>query len=155
MNQKYESFLKGFLDNLTKKKSVFEEKIAQAKKKMAQAAKREQGSWSDHSIRDAEEGIALLIQHLKTVEDQIKEIKSFSRSKISSDKIALGSMVTAEIDGKKQTFVLVGSPVGNLEEGFLSIQSPIGKALVGKKEGQRFTVPLQTGSLEVKVVKLI
>ena len=152
MNQTRQDLITNLLDKLGQKKSRLEIKIAQAGKRMRKAAAREKASWSDHSIRDAEEEIAILTQQLKTTEAQIKEIKSLSKQKTSSDRAALGSVITIEIDGEKQTFLLIGSPMANFEQGILSTQSPLGKALIGKKGGQNFTISTPTGSLEVKVL---
>lgn len=138
MNHKREEFVKNLLKNLNQKKVGLEEKIARAKKRIGETEGPMQ-SWSSHAHADIEEGIAILNQQLNAVEVQIKEIESLSRQKIPSDKVAAGSLVTVETDDEKQTFFLVSSPVASFEEGLLSTQSPLGKALLGKKEGQTFT----------------
>jgi transcription elongation factor GreA len=155
MNSQRDSFIKNLIDQLGQKKSILGEKLTQAKKKMITAAEREKGSWSDHSMRDAEEEVAILTQQLEKVKGQIKEIENLSRKKITPNKVGQGSIVTAKINGEKQTFFLINSQVADQKIGLLSTQSLIGKALVGKKESQRFTVHLQTGSFEIKIIKLI
>lgn len=150
MNHKRKDFVKNLLKNLHQKKVGLEEKIARAKKRIGETEGPMQ-SWSSHAHADIEEGIVILNQQLNAVEVQIKEIESLSKQKIPSDKAAAGSLVTVEIDDEKQTFFLVSSPVASFEECLLSTHSPIGKALIGKKEGQTFII--STG-LKVKVLKV-
>jgi len=153
MNKKREEFIKNLLKNLNQKKSGLEEKINQAKKRMGKAESA-RTSWSDHTLTDIEEEIAIFNQQLKAVTSQIKEIESLSKQKIPSDKVAVGSLVTVEVGGEKQTFFLISSPVASLEQNLLSTHSPIGKALIGKKEGQAFTLPTPAGSLKVKILNV-
>jgi len=153
MNKKRGEFVKNLLKNLNQKKSGLEEKINQAKKRMGKAESA-RTSWSDHTLVDIEEEITILNQQLKAVTSQIKEIESLSKQKIPSDKVAVGSLVTVEVGGEKQTFFLISSPVASLEQNLLSTHSPIGKALIGKKEGQAFTLPTPAGSLKVKILNV-
>lgn len=153
MNPQRNKFLEKLINQLNKKKSGLEEKIAQAKKRMSEAEGPMQ-SWSDHTQADIEEEIAILIQQHKTIESQIKEIKGLFQQKIPSGEAALGSIVAVEIDGERDTFFLINSQIANFEQGLLSIQSPLGKTLVGKKEGQNFALPAPTAPLKVKVLKV-
>lgn len=53
----------------------------------------------------------------------------------SGQTINFGSAVTIKIDGKKQSYQLVGPQESNLRENKLSIESPLGRILLGKKAG--------------------
>lgn len=156
MEQKRLVFIKNLLDNLSQKRLVIEGKMAQTKRQMIEAAEREKASWSDHSIRDAEEGLALLMEQLKTLKSQIEETESLSRQKISSRKeVALGNIVTVKIEEEKQTLLLINSPAADFGQGFLSAQSPIGKALIGVKKNQKVTIPTPSGYLRIKVLEIM
>lgn len=50
-----------------------------------------------------------------------------------------------------QTYRLVTSIRGNSLKGLISIESPIGKAILGKKEGDRVEIPLGTETIHVRI----
>ena len=74
----------------------------------------------------------------KVVEGRILEIQDILlHAKIikggKRQKVAMGSVVTLESDGKTSTYTLVGAVEANPLEGKISDESPIGKAVMGKK----------------------
>lgn len=72
------------------------------------------------------------------------------------DKVVLGARVTIVEDGTKdkEIYYLVGSAEANPKEGKISSESPLGKALLGKKVGDKVKVDAPAGEL-VFVVKEI
>ena len=60
-----------------------------------------------------------------------------------------------EGDGSAETFHLVGAVESDPSAGRISIDSPVGRALVGKKKGDKVTVNVPQGSLTltIKAVK--
>ena len=73
------------------------------------------------------------------IEDILKNAKIIESS--ASDKISLGSIVTVELKGKTFTYSIVGPVEANPLEGKISNESPVGKALLGKKSGDSYTLP--------------
>ena len=76
----------------------------------------------------------------------------------NSDEVQLGKMVTfIEVpDGDEESYQIVGSAEADPFEGKISNESPIAKTLLGKKVGDKVTVPLPNGSsmdVEIKSVK--
>lgn len=73
-----------------------------------------------------------------------------------SDQVTLGSVVTVVEKGttEKEKYHLVGSAEANPREGKISIESPLGKALIGAKVGDNVTVHAPEGDL-VFVIKAI
>jgi transcription elongation factor GreA len=57
------------------------------------------------------------------------------------EKVAMGSTVTLESSGKTNTYTLVGAVEANPLEGKISNESPIGKAIFGKKVGEEVKLP--------------
>lgn len=53
----------------------------------------------------------------------------------------MGSTVSLESDGKTNTYILVGAVEANPLEGKVSNESPIGKAIFGKKVGDEVKLP--------------
>lgn len=72
------------------------------------------------------------------------------------DVVAPGSHVTVVEDGggEKEIYHLVGSAEANPEEGKISIESPLGKALLGAKVGAKVKVNAPAGEI-VFVIKAI
>ncbi len=70
-----------------------------------------------------------------------------------SDEVNVGNKVTVmnQRRGKKESYLIVGSPEADPSQGKISNLSPIGKALLGAKIGQvaQVTVPAGTINLEV------
>jgi transcription elongation factor GreA len=53
----------------------------------------------------------------------------------------MGSMVSLESAGKTSQYTLVGAVEANPLEGKISDESPIGKAILGKKVGEEAVLP--------------
>jgi transcription elongation factor GreB len=74
-------------------------------------------------------------------------------------KIFFGATVTLENedDGSKVTYQLVGPDETDLKTGKISVDSPVGKALLGKKQGDLVTVNRPKGEIDflVQVIKYV
>lgn len=148
-----EGFFKNLINCLDQKRRDLEGKINQAKKRIGKAESA-RASWSDHTLTDIEDEISILTQQRNTVEAQLKEIRAFQSQPSSSDRVIPGSLVTIELEGEKQTLLVVNSSAGSFEQGLLSAQSPLGKGIVGKGSNQSFTVPTPVEPLKVRILKI-
>lgn len=79
----------------------------------------------------------------KSVENRILEIEDILKNAVlikakSSDKVIIGSTVVINMGGKEFTYTMVGPVEANPLEGKISHESPIGKSLLGRKEGEEF-----------------
>jgi transcription elongation factor GreA len=63
-----------------------------------------------------------------------------------TEHVALGSTVVVESPDGTETFKIVGSAEARPAEGRISNESPVGRALLGKKAGDSVTVKLPNGS---------
>lgn len=75
----------------------------------------------------------------------------------ASDEIGINNTVTVEFveDGLEETYKIVTTVRGNSLEGLISNESPLGKALLGHKEGETVTVQVNpTISYEVRIKKI-
>lgn len=70
------------------------------------------------------------------IEDILKNAAIIQAGK--KDKISLGAVVDLDFGGKKISYTLVGPTEANPLEGKISNESPIGKALMGRKAGESF-----------------
>ncbi len=68
--------------------------------------------------------------------------------------VSLGSTVHVELEDGQQRYVIVGSTEANPDQGRISDESPIGKALLGKKPGDEVQVNVPSGVLTYKITKV-
>ncbi len=73
---------------------------------------------------------------------------------VERESIDIGSSVEVFKDGKSLKLQIVGSHETKPEEGLISNESPLGKALVGKRVGDAVTVDTPQGQAEYKIFKI-
>jgi transcription elongation factor GreA len=93
------------------------------------------------------------------VEGRISEIEHILKHAVviahkSTGSVALGSTVHVELEEGEQQYVIVGSTEANPDEGKISDQSPIGKALLGKKPGDEVEVEVPSGKITYRIKKV-
>ena len=71
------------------------------------------------------------------------------------DYVDLGSRVTVkDADGIEEAYLIVGSVEADPRHGLISNESPVGRALLGKRAGEHVSVVAPGGSFELVVVKV-
>jgi transcription elongation factor GreA len=95
------------------------------------------------------------------IEDQILRLEAMLKSAVivsmhHSEAVGIGSVVNIEKqkDKSKSKFKIVGSEEANLAESKLSIHSPLGSAMIGKKKGDSFKVNTPVGVVDYKIIDL-
>ena len=93
---------------------------------------------------DAKNEQALLEHRIATLEERLRNARVISKKDIAKDVVSIGSKVKLRDIDAKQTveYRIVGSAEANPSENKLSNESPVGKAIIGKKKGE--TVEVQT-----------
>ena len=78
-------------------------------------------------------------------------------SKLSGDKIVFGATVSfVDVDTEEEKrYKIVGEDEADLEQNKISVNSPIARALIGKKEGDTLVIPIPKGSIEVEVLEVV
>ena len=96
-----------------------------------------------------------------SLEERILKLKSIIKRAViiasrHAGTIGLGSRVVVEKDGSKETFrwQVVGSQEADIKAGKISNESPVGRALLGKKKGDSFSIPTPKGETKYKIVEL-
>lgn len=112
------------------------------------------GDLSENAAYDeAKEEQALL-------EGKIAEIESIINNAIivkspkKSGWVQIGSSVTVNFGGKKETYQIVGEEESNPLEKKISYRSPIGKALMEKPEGAKVKVTTPKGDVVYDIIKI-
>ena len=93
---------------------------------------------------------------IRYLERMIKTAKVISEDS-AEDEVGINNTVTVEFvdDGSVETYRIVTTVRGNSLENMISNESPLGKALLGKKEGQLVHVTVNEQiSYDVKIVNL-
>lgn len=72
----------------------------------------------------------------------------------AGDKVALGSQVTIEKDGRQKTYRILGASETDPDAGVISYSSPLGAALLGRRAGEVIRVELNGKNVEYKIIKI-
>lgn len=71
-----------------------------------------------------------------------------------SDQVTLGASATVRVNGKEKVFKVVGSHEADPLRGLISNESPLGRALLGKKVGDVAEVTAPSGIVRYEIVKI-
>ncbi|PJF37137.1 MAG: transcription elongation factor GreA [Candidatus Thermofonsia Clade 1 bacterium] len=113
-----------------------------------------QGDLSENAdYQDAKEQQAFLEGRINYLEDLLRNAVIISNAdKKAAGVIGLGSEVTVQEEGEApETFVIVGAAEANPREGKISNESPLGRALLGHKAGEKVAVETPSGVLIFKI----
>jgi transcription elongation factor GreA len=72
----------------------------------------------------------------------------------SSTHVQIGSTVTIQSRDGKESFQIVGSAEAAPAEGKISNESPVGRALLGRKKGEEITVTVPAGDTKYKILSI-
>ena len=119
---------------------------------------RDFGDISENSeYDDAKNEQAMLEGRIATLEDKLRSASVIDSSELDNDIVRVGSLVNVkdEASGKALKYTIVGSTESNPSENKLSNESPVGKALVGKKRNDEVSVQLPNGKArKLKITKI-
>ena len=100
----------------------------------------------------AKQDLAFIDGRIAELEEILHGAKVISTHK--KDQIDLGCKVTLTVKGKKEVFTLVGEWEADPASKKISHSSPLGKALLGKKQGEEAEVEAPAGKILYKVVHI-
>src|SRR5215468_10538545 len=133
-------------EGLEKLKQEIEYLSTDKRREVAERIKeaREFGDISENSeYDDAKNEQAMLEARIATLEDKLRSASVINASELSADVVRVGSQVHIKDDrGKNATYTIVGSTEADPSSNKLSNESPVGKALVGRKQGDTAKVML-------------
>lgn len=118
------------------------------------ASAKEEGDISENAAYDeAKRQQAFLEGRIQDIRRILNNATIIDQSDGPSEYVQIGSQVTVVEDGfdEEETFRIVGSAEANPGEGFISNESPIGKALLGRRIGERVTVETPSGTLTFEI----
>jgi transcription elongation factor GreA len=103
----------------------------------------------------AKEDQAFLEGRIQELEFLLKTAIIVEESDIPRGVVAVGVRVTVQMDGDEpETYHLVGAKEADPRNGKISNESPIGKALMGGREGETVTAHTPAGTRKLKILKI-
>jgi transcription elongation factor GreA len=105
---------------------------------------------------DAKNEQAMLEHRIATLEERLLAARVIDKGEVSSDVVSIGSRVKLRDMDAKETveYHVVGSAEANPAENKLSNESPVGKAIMGRKKGEVVEVTAPRGALKFKILDI-
>jgi transcription elongation factor GreA len=145
-------------EGLSKLKDELEYLSNDKRREVAERIKeaREFGDISENSeYDDAKNEQAMLEARIAALEEKLRSAQVIDAGELSTDVVHVGSVVHVKDEaGKSQKYTIVGSAEANPREFRLSNESPVGKALVGRRRGDEVTVATPRGERKLKITKI-
>ncbi len=119
------------------------------------ATARAHGDLSENSeYAAAVQDLAFVEGRIDELEELIAKAQIIRNGKNSNHVVKLGSKVVLKVNGKSQTFELVGEWEANPLEQKISHTSPLGQALIGKKKGDKVEIDAPAGKVKYHIIKI-
>jgi transcription elongation factor GreA len=117
---------------------------------------REFGDISENAeYDDAKNEQAMLESRIATLEDKLRSASVIDAAELDTDVVRVGSTVhVVDADGAKLKYTIVGSAEARPADMRLSNESPVGKALVGHKQGDEVVFTTPRGERKLKISKI-
>ncbi len=121
------------------------------------AEAREKGDLSENAEYDAaKEAQGMLEKKISEMEDAVARARVLDTSKLDTSVVVLSSFVEVKNlkVNKKFKYQIVSAPEADIEKNKISVESPIGKGLLGKKVGEIASIQVPVGIIEFEVLDI-
>lgn len=143
-------------EGLEKLKNEYEHRISVLRADIAKRLKeaKEEGDISENAGFDAaKEAQAVNEGRIEEIKDILDNAKVFKGSSGKST-VDIGSGVKVQSKNGTQDYVIVGAAESDPLKGFISNESPLGSAFLGKKKGDKLEVKTPKGPVEYKILEV-
>lgn len=147
-----EEGLKKLRQDLNQLKDVERPKASQA---IAEA--RDKGDLSENAEYDAaKEAQGMLEMQIAKLENTLANARIINESELDTSKVLVLSTVEVKnkSNGAKMKYTLVAQSEADLKTGKISVDSPIGKGLLGKEVGDTTAISVPSGTIELEIVSI-
>ncbi len=144
-------------EGLEKLKNELQERTDILRPEIAQRIKeaKEQGDLSENAEFDAaKEAQSINEGRIEEIHKALENAVIIKAGASQSGVITVGSTLKADNGKGSQEFVIVGVTESNPAKGFISNESPLGKALLGHKKGDTVEVRTPRGSVQYKITEV-
>jgi transcription elongation factor GreA len=115
---------------------------------------KEHGDLSENAeYEDAKNEQAFVEGRIQTLESMIKNATLIDENH-STDHVQIGSTVKVTGEDGEETFKIVGSAEARPADHRISNESPVGRALLGRKKGEKVVVKVPAGDFSYKIVEI-
>lgn len=117
---------------------------------------REKGDLKENAeYHSAKEKMGEVMSRIGKIQDKLGSAKLIEEMDIPKDTVAIGTTVELEdSDGDTVEYTLVGEDESDPNEGRISVQSPLGSGLLGKKAKTTVEITLPNGPRTFKILKV-
>ena len=147
-----EEGLKKLRDELNHLKDIERPKASQA---IAEA--RDKGDLSENAEYDAaKEAQGMLEMRIAKMEETLSNARIINEAELDTSKVLVLSTVEVKnkSNGMQMTYTLVAQSEADLASGKISVDSPIGKGLLGKKVGEAAAIQVPNGNIELEILSI-
>jgi len=115
---------------------------------------KEHGDLTENAeYEDAKNEQAFVEGRIQTLETLIKNATIIDENH-GTDHVQIGSTVKVEGEDGAESFTIVGSAEAKPTDGKISNESPVGRALLGRKKGEKVIVKVPAGDFTYKIVEI-
>ena len=101
----------------------------------------------------AKEEQAFIEGRIQELEEMIKNAEIIARNS-DHNFVSVGSTVDLKTNGREVVYTIVGSNEADPGKGLISNESPLGRAFLGAKVGEKVQVKVPKGEMECEVVEI-
>tara|TARA_Y100000817_G_C16794718_1_gene516823 strand:+ start:265 stop:741 length:477 start_codon:yes stop_codon:yes gene_type:complete len=144
--------LKKLRDELNHLKDIERPKASQA---IAEA--RDKGDLSENAEYDAaKEAQGLLELQISKLEETLSNARLIDESQLDTSKVLVHSNVEVKniVNGTLMKYKLVAQSEADLKTGKISVDSPIGKGLLGKTTGEIAEIVVPNGTIKLEIISI-
>ena len=131
--------------------------VQRPKASQAIAEARDKGDLSENAEYDAaKEAQGMLEMQIAKLENTLANARIINESELDTSKVLVLSTVEVKnkANGAQMKYTLVAQSEADLKSGKISVDSPIGKGLLGKKVGDLAIITVPNGSIELEIVSI-
>jgi transcription elongation factor GreA len=121
------------------------------------AEARDKGDLSENAEYDAaKEAQGLLEMRIAKMEDIVANARVLDPTKMDNSKVMVLSTVHLknQANGMKMKYTLVSESEADIRSGKISVGSPIGKGLLGKKVGEVVEIQVPSGKMNLEILEI-
>ncbi len=121
------------------------------------AEARDKGDLSENAEYDAaKEAQGMLEMHIAKMENILSNARIINESELDTSKVLIHSIVELKnkSNGALMTYTLVAQSEADLKTGKISVNSPIGMGLLGKKAGEFAEIIIPNGSISLEIISI-
>jgi transcription elongation factor GreA len=98
----------------------------------------------------------MLEMRIAKMEETLSNARIINEAELDTSKVLVLSTVEVKnkSNGMKMTYTLVAQSEADLASGKISVDSPIGKGLLGKKVGEAANIQVPNGTIELEILSI-